>query len=371
MYIELSEQFSEILLQKSNGFVTWNIVLNAVDAMRKGEHIICCENQKCAKNIEKYAVEMNNMDVVSTFHNLAIKFRQISGIRYILNIYISIVQMKEMYRQDGKRILVNFDIANSNKFWNATYFICENIDDTKYYKIIIDYLKRSETQNIMFTLDYNCTDLHGGGTTTAVTLEHYCDDSEYKLCLCILDSDKKGPDCVYGETARKVKESEKISKCLLIDKYVLNVHEIENLFFCKQFLEKSELFSRKNKEIFEKAELKKPDIQKYFDVKNGFDFKSIKDNVYMKDALSRYTCEKMNEGKCSCENKCDNIIINGCGRLYLKTLIEKYYTDLHFDIDKFAIDACTIPDFIKDEWISISSVFLTWCCAKKINSRGI
>lgn len=99
-----------------------------------------------------------------------------------------------------------------------TSFLCENIEDVRFYmKLTSIYYP-----NTPIIANY----YHGGGRTT--------DDMFYYLmgrnvvCIVILDSDIKYPDCDYGETAKKCLKRYK-KKLVNIELKVLDVHEAENL----------------------------------------------------------------------------------------------------------------------------------------------
>lgn len=113
---------------------------------------------------------------------------------------------------------VEYTFFNRTVSVQPTAFLCENLDDIKFYmKLVRLYYPDTPIKAMRY---------HGGGNTT-VDVFSYLKGMQV-VCLVILDSDIKYPGCKIGDTARKCLAKYK-TPMGYIEVKMLDVHEAENL----------------------------------------------------------------------------------------------------------------------------------------------
>lgn len=113
---------------------------------------------------------------------------------------------------------VEYTFFNRSVSVQPTAFLCENLDDIKFYmKLVRIYYPTTPIRAMRY---------HGGGDTT-VDVFTYLKGLQV-ACLVILDSDIKYPGCKLGETARKCLAKQKTASSY-VEVKMLDVHEAENL----------------------------------------------------------------------------------------------------------------------------------------------
>lgn len=152
---------------------------------------------------------------------------------------------------------LDYSFFAETKSVQPTSFLCENIDDVKFYmKLVSIYYPNTPTNACFY---------HGGGGTTVDVFLYL--KKQKVISLVILDSDVKYPGCDMGDTARKCVNQYK-KHMSHIEVKVLNVHEAENLVplaFMKAHThdKKGEKFleSMKQRELLH--------LMRYYDIKKG------------------------------------------------------------------------------------------------------
>lgn len=403
MYIEYAK---DIMQHLSSQNVIDSLDL-AATAMREGSHIISTEERDMASQICTF-MRSQSIKIASYFDKLNESYSTIASIRKRVSCYIKIQMGNNICRQVGNVIEVSIDKTTTSTFWQKVDFILEHSDDEKYYKVIMKKFASDIPVNYKKSL--------GGGSTTVNQLLN-C-SSNGNIVLAIIDSDKKCPGPVendlcrfsstvnckveklLGNTANKViaqKNNLNATCCY----YVLNVHEIENLFFSEELLKKfaqHDSSCEKLLHILKQAEQKDPDIWLLFDVKNGYEFKKIKRNKYLKyvfaDSMvpckniihASRICQKCNScDKCECqidyatpivckENphtetnitcaSCSFKVATGLGGEFLKKLFETDFTEKVDDYFAY------FQEKIKIEWEKIANIISTWCCCYRLEALG-
>lgn len=182
-----------------------------------------------------------------------------------INIYGSILNryatITSNYNKIGFRMLVTTNLNTSIghnqiilnpheypkfNYVNRTNLLAENLSDTQFFKHIGNYYVREV--NLENAINIEFEEELGGGDTTYTKYEKYIRGSE-KLCVCILDGDRKYDDvnAPYGETYNKVKKRHVANNpfnciCYGTEKLL----EIENLIPCFLYLTDTNF---KNKQI--------------------------------------------------------------------------------------------------------------------------
>lgn len=152
---------------------------------------------------------------------------------------------------------LSYSFFAETKTIQPTSFLCENIDDVKFYmKLVSIYYPDTFTSACFY---------HGGGGTTVDVFLYL--KKQKVISLVILDSDVKYPGCVIGDTARRCKNQYK-EQTAYIEMKVLNVHEAENLVPLAYM--KSHTYDKEGRKFLEKMSQRGLlHLMRYYDIKKG------------------------------------------------------------------------------------------------------
>lgn len=251
-----------------------------------------------------------------------------------------------------------FDISD------CTELITENHEDSKMYKTLGKYYARTVGME-KFYIDFEFK--MGGGDTTANTFDLSL-KKHNRLCMCIVDSDRKFPDDGPGHTMQRVSDiiegkDQDIWKALL-----LNVHEVENLIPLKWIENTTKDISNTKKTVdFLKFLISKSNEGDksiyYFDFKNGIKTEKfvcvdesnheIKKKFRKNERYRDYWCNYIKEYGINIKDAEGNHIIHGICKNILSRVLLEYEKD--FDINE-------IDEHLKDEWVMIGRDVFSWCC---------
>lgn len=328
------------------------------------------------KNVlEKLMVQKSlSKPVQSVFHSLFNRGSEDKSYLEAVNKYINIVYQKTNEHNDME-ISVELKSVSYMDICDATVLITENQEDALFYELVARYYTICRGfKNIEIYFEKK----PGGGDTTAKVLEDTVTTGN-RLCLCIVDSDKKFPKDSGGTTKGHIEEFTKYKTQDIWKVIILDVHEVENLIPI-EWIEKCEkeigipsatisfLQYLKSKIAQEKNDA--PIY--YFDIKNGIK----KDKFVCADSQDKNILKKFNKSKCFRDywsvhledygidlNKLEEIngeyIIEGVNKKILKKVLEKYK---NIDIDM--VD----EENRKDKWLSLGKDVFSWgCVGGKIN----
>lgn len=185
---------------------------------------------------------------------------QIGGYKQKLKKRVLIIS--ERYNSKKENNIIYMKLSKVQPNINPVVVLSENSFDAKFYKKLSEgYIKHK-------VVDYrgriNCKPRGGGGSTTVEFLEAVAEEKD-SFCLCIVDKDKKEPEC-FGDTANSV-----INFCSKndgsFDYFILSCLEIENLVPPKFY---SEIVSDSNViNTLSILENKEFSFLKFFDFKKG------------------------------------------------------------------------------------------------------
>ena len=334
--------------------------------MDSGNHVVCTQTRDLAREIINATIKTNH-GIASHFDALKEHFSEIAGVKLCVNSFIKIVHgnTPPSARLIGNQCEISIGIAltTRSEFWYKTCFVAENLDDIRGYYLIY---KACFPNGPSLKSD----DTLGGGTTASDVVAQKIADG--RIVLCILDSDKHSPDDKIKDTAAKVLKLPIPPSCNVV---ITESHEIENLFLAKKILE----YLRNNNlterdadvlRIINTAEKKQIDARFYYDIKSGYNYKTIASNAYLHEcfAPSKVNCKSFTTDE-NCKNckTCNCLIIQGLGR--------KFFSDDILNCESLKDNIVTIyselPDFVKREWLRMASAVLSWCCAYKLNALGV
>ena len=352
MYIEISRELSENI---QNSEVT-DILRLAADTMREGRHWVWTEDCNSALRITN-EIKDSDKRTASFFLSIYDKFSEFAKIKSEVSLYLSVV-LGDKVVKEGKCIKVGHKIALNSHFWQQALFVVENSDDAEIYRAITKTLK--EKVNLSFEVE------SGGGDATHKAIENKL--KQNYIVFTIVDSDKKSPDSDFGSTAKHILENQFIQTHLLHELLVLNVCELENIFFSKSIWRDfmTETQACKISKIVEEAEEKDSNIRCFLDVKSGMSYKQFNLNDYMKNTIAveipNCVIRSQHDDKCQKCKKCECMVVSGVGR-YTKKLVE----DNNF-VNKMQDYYNELPSLITKDWDNIAKIMSTWAFGAKIQA---
>jgi len=345
-------------------------LINLFSAYREGKHLLLSSIDFLNK-VASFA-PFGNL-TCNTAKNLAAKTIEYNQLKNRLTYYCKVdltIKNSDAFQtnKDDNFFTVGYKYFNDTAKIQVTKLLCEDINDSKLYNLISKYYK---TSNGFRGIDIKFEVCNGGGANTKYNFDMI--KSTQKLCLCLLDSDKKHPSSGLGSTALKFKQSNDSAIC---KHYVIEPHEIESLIpmgVIGHGLAEKKIESLYNY-AFEQASAAtnyKPATKLYLDHKEGLTILAAIniDNKYndsfwsdvLKNAksLKRKGClEKLS---CECTPPC--IAIPGFGDGLLEvgaSIIEKMS---HVKLTEI------LPPELSVQWEIIGSKLTSWGCSSSSRAR--
>lgn len=371
MYIEIGDSIGTYLQSGANDRKTLDeiesILAYASCTSREGKHCIKTASRGCAQKITDFLKQQSQKVF---FNHINSKFSTyLAGIKDLVKPYIVIEKTNKKIDRRDEKIIVNTEFASRGEFWSTVGFLPENINDWRYF-LRIAYYEKIKDSNLN-CIDFSLTPEQGSGGRTIDTYKLRC--REEKFIVAILDSDCSYPKQQYIPKSN----AEQFSKLNPVNfptgtAVILDVHEIENLFSSDIFLSNANV-NNANKFIGYNLPL---EIRQFYDFKTGFAYNRLFNNPYMNKKLvdsgiimklcgNLLACLKKNKN-CSC------VVVEGMGKDYLIDLFGPNINETREDILKavktdFENRLKNAPenliDPIKNEWLRIYKVFLTWFCS--------
>lgn len=271
---------------------------------------------------------------------------------------------------NGDKKIVVFTISEvvSKEFTSKALMLAENEEDIMFYKILGQYyVKQKEVGNIK--IDFEAC--NGGGSTTYTVLQRILTDKE-RMCLCIVDSDKKHGNATPRETMQKVEET---IEGIIQDHFevvFLDVHEVENLVplnvwdvvtkennistngidFMKFLLKRDS--SRTSPVFF--YDIKKGIPKSAYILEDGADEKRIKKFRKLEEYRA-YWRPYIEEYGATIEAE-ENVIIAGICDKALRYAI-KYFELL---VNEKGIETVDIDSYLREVWLNIGEKVFCWGC---------
>nr|WP_314096888.1 hypothetical protein [uncultured Lachnoanaerobaculum sp.] len=285
-----------------------------------------------------------------------------------VNKYINMVYNKT--REENKiEIVMELTSKNAVDICDTPVLITENQEDALFYELIAKYYTKC---NGFKNMEIFFESKPGGGDTTAKVLKQTVNTGN-RLCLCIVDSDKKFPDDSGGDTKKHVEDFTKCKTQDIWKAIILDVHEVENLIPIG-WIEKC---SKENgipcetisflKYLKGKvAEEKNNAPIYYFDIKKGIK----KDKFVCADSQNENIQKEFNKSECFRNywskhlkgygidlNKLEEMdgkdIIQGVDKRILNKILGKYK-----NIDIYMVN----EEHLKDKWLSLGRDIFSWGC---------
>lgn len=271
-------------------------------------------------------------------------------------------------RREGSAdvILVPLEMFSDSLLVQKVVLLCENQEDTRFYRKIAEAY--SAWYNLG-TLALAYEPRGGGGATTAKEYSEI-QNGRNRMCICIVDSDKKSPSSPLGSTAKAVADADD-SGVPICDVAIINVRELENLIptGILDDLSRSNLLRGRMVEFIDMIEQSgKEDIRFYVDMKNGLKMKTVyrsnSADPFRAYWLARIALLKHNLhhispdcfSRCLDCDECKSIVCSGFGPSILGEATEEF--------NKMSARGFTrkIGEIVKEEWEIIGAKIVSWCC---------
>lgn len=345
-------------------------LINLFSSYREGKHLLL-SNVDFLNKVAAFS-SLGNI-TCNTAKNLASKTIEYNQLKDRLSYYCKVDFKKDgidiaQKSEDEKFFTVGYKFFNDTAQIQITKLLCEDINDSKLYNLISKHYKAC---NGFTGIDIKFEICNGGGANTKYNFDMI--KSSNKLCLCLLDSDKKHPASGLGSTASKFNLSDDSAIC---KHYVIEPHEVESLIplgVINRGLEEKKIENLYSYAFDQASAVTnyKPVAKLYFDHKEGLTIsaavqidKKYKDNFWvdaLKNArnLKRKGClEKLN---CECTPPC--IAIPGFGNGLLdagSSIIEKMS---HIKLNEM------LPPELSFQWELIGSKLISWGCSSSTRVR--
>lgn len=315
----------------------------SADANKFSEHIRIFANSAISQQIEidallenvSYAIEID-LDQKTKFNSTLI-----DKIRYIQ---------------------VGYDYFIDSNSTQESFIVGENLTDIQFYEKIAKYY---QVKHLLSSTGLKFTPINGGGATTRDVYENIATSN--KLCLCIVDNDKKHPNSSIGSTAKRFNN---LPVNTTSSVYILEAHEAESLIPTKLIEEIITDNGGENNKIDSIDALSdicefEPKTKLYFDHKNGITLnKALELDVKYGDFwinainskfdLSTYNC---------CETKKCNT--KECPCLKIDGYSDKLLTGSIAKLEKINIRSLQtkLSSPLLEQWNYIGNLFYSWSCA--------
>lgn len=284
-----------------------------------------------------------------------------------------VVSFNEITRREKDVIYLNPKQETIFEFHEESHLLTENILDSDFYGCITKCYQKAVHINcgVFRTCFFP---VQGGGSTIKDVYLLECRLGEH-FCLCIMDSDKKWPNCSeFGQTAQEFRkaltnwenDNGEVVKCSY---YVMqNASEIENLIPLSVLRHFSNIqswnfiFNHRN-------------IVQWFDLKKGIEYKILfNDEAYNEwkavlpneilwsqiDDIRSNSSDAQDFKQKVLESDLPNVVNPWGGRILEKVLHPDRRHTGKYNLYEIDLD-CLLPEQ-KEEWLTIGAMVFSWCC---------
>lgn len=287
--------------------------------------------------------------------------------------YCRIVAMKSekslITEENHEIIILNIGEGSRKDFTSYSLMVAENEEDIEFYKFVGQYfVKKTGLGN----LNINFEGKNGGGSTISNVLERIISEKN-RMCLCIVDSDRKYKDASPGDTMQRIIN---VTQGIVQDYFevlLLEMHEIENiiplsvlenvvnennletkgLLFLKYLIDCDNTL---NSPVFY-FDLKKGILKNSFILDEGAD--KEKKKKYEKRGLYRQYWKKyIKEYGIKIDDDSDRILVNGFCERILRYSLEY----LHRMSCNDKLNLIEVEEPIQQVWEKIGEKVYCWGC---------
>jgi hypothetical protein len=252
--------------------------------------------------------------------------------------------------------------------FNKTILLCENILDSKIYARIAEAYIAMNKLDVTLNLEKR-----GGGGSTIASEYHEVQQTQERLCLCVVDSDKKTPKSTIGSTAKSLRDKDD-SNVLLCEVTIIEPRDIENLFptsILREIVQdtNNKLSTIKMLETMDTCSANS-DARYYLDIKKGITLGEVltspeqeEFHQYWKKILAKHGfSEKFScsvSGNCNKPRKCSCIIAEGLGDKIAEEFHDKF---LRMTSPHKIVERVSTIEHLRSNWESIGKIITAWGC---------
>lgn len=371
MLYYIDESCVEVLKQNNENCIAFLEQL-ALDR-RKGKNLVVASRAVLKELSEATQFSSPIRTIYRLLRNRASEFKIIMS---KMNRYCRVVAgpiSSRIVVEGGQEITYISVIEDAKKdFTDLSVILAENAEDIRLYKRIGQYyLRKEQIRQMQISFDERA----GGGDTTYMILKPII-EAERRMCLCVVDSDKKYLGAVScGDTMQKVLDLRKGKQEVFYEILPLQVHEVENLIPLN-ILEKVQKRKRLEKEGIEFIKkLISKDSSKtspvfYFDMKKGI----LKKNILIKKDADEHEKKRFRrvepyrngwlpflqyDGQMQQLEEEKTAIVPGvCEKILAYSLEE--FENMGEQFETYEVD-----EYMKPYWMLIGSKIVSWGCVGK------
>lgn len=343
---------------------------------RRGNHLIFAPRNslKVLKQCEALAETTRNI-----YNSLLNHYAQLGPLRDFglkVEVRAQIDKIKTESINDQKILCISAAHVANTSMTEETILLAESQNDVRFYKRLAE-VSIHQKRNIIIKCDPR-----GGGGSTIVSEFQSIVDRQNRLCLCIVDSDRKYPQASMSETAKQLMKKYKYENLAppLCHCEVLKPHEVENLIPTRYLDEaiKSDPNRLNNVTFLEALESSDDrEARSYLDLKDGLKLGPIIQNesaytAYWKSivfCLQAHTHQVSptcwTKPHCTDKEKCNCLIISGFGDKILDEVLA--HPNFHHTGSSHKVyEALKEP--LKTEWANLGQIIEAWCCGGNLHS---
>lgn len=282
--------------------------------------------------------------------------------------YCRIVAMKTeksfIVEENHEIILLNIEAGSLKDFTAYPLLLAENEEDIEFYKFVGQYFVK---KNNLGTLNINFEGKNGGGSTISNVLDRIISEKN-RMCLCIVDSDRKYENASPGDTMQRVINVTKNTFQDYFEVLLLEMHEIENLISLsvlqkvvdEKNLEKQGLLFYKylveynntlNSPVFY-FDLKKGILKSSFILEKGADDEKQK-KYRKKESYRQYWRKYIEEYGIKIDEDSNRVLVSGICEKVLRYSMEYFYNN---------VNLIEVEEPIQQIWEKIGEKVYCWGC---------
>lgn len=364
MIIELDQSLksvSEKLADEHPVSIALDLIANA---NREGAHLIFADRD-VASHLLSIGEDLHTR-TQQTLKHVYNRYTQLAELARTVCVKLLIGEFANitLEMKDNQRLIKVPASRVSSTLLQKPYLLVENLDDAIFYKFITSELA-GEVQfggNIAFE-PYN-----GGGNTTGNVYDHIKRTGD-RLCLCIVDSDRRFPGAGSGETASKVEASDRKEPSALAESFVLPVCSVENLIPF-DFLRNA---FHGDKTVSGRLDLYEPhhreELWPYFQLKKDIRCADLRDP---QKGFSRFWTEKLGCGdqvrQCASGDGCEKR--DRCATTVLPPVSQKPLDAVLTGLSEKTLKSSSPLPSVRSAWLAIAKLVSAWSCGGPQRAAG-
>lgn len=343
-------------------------VIAAVDALaygrRRGNHLIFADRDTLEVLANMEGISLNAKSVYTRIYSkVSTKLSLFDYTDTYIKICLPHTQISIVTDATHKIINIPLTMLSTSEISSQTKLLVENIDECKLYEFFGKiYIEENRINGVVINYEAE----HGGGNDIWRVYSNI-QENENKLCLTIADTDKKYPSAPLGNTAAQLASTDKADKPMT-NAYILDVHEVENLFPTSIYEEMAANDGQKLdcvEGMKKLSSITNCSPLKHFDIKKGLKVGEIEKNQDTDfTAYWNTVCNTANINVICCNSnscqgipkRCCNYLIREWGGTAFKDLLQFIYQHGTAILQRIDFN-------VKQVWLHIGKVIYSWCCS--------